>query len=75
VALAQYEARQDVVLTASARLFQAELACKMGEPDAAFEQFYQAHALRQTVKRPLTPREQARYQALSLALPGSLIPS
>jgi predicted ATPase/Tfp pilus assembly protein PilF len=70
MALAQYEARQDVVLTASARLFQAELACKMGECDAAATQFQQARALRQTVKRPLTPREQARYAALEQVLSG-----
>ncbi len=65
LALAQYEARHDVVLAASTRLFQAELACQMGDRGAAAAQFLQAHTLRKTVKRPLTPREQARYRALS----------
>ena len=63
-ALAHYEARQDVVLTASARLVQAELALKMGAPDQAAAGARQAHALRQTSRRPCTPREEARYAAL-----------
>jgi len=68
LALAQYEARQDVILTASVKLFQAELACKMGAYTAASAHFQQTCALRQTVKRPLSPREQARYAALEQAL-------
>lgn len=69
LALAQYEARQDVVLTTSARLFQAELACKMREYSAAATHFEKTRKLRQTIKRPLSPREQARYTALAQPLP------
>ena len=68
LALRQYEARNDVVLTASARLLQAELACKMGRRSDAAEQFERAFVLRQTAKRPLPPREQARFAALAEAL-------
>jgi predicted ATPase/transcriptional regulator with XRE-family HTH domain/Tfp pilus assembly protein PilF len=70
LALAQYEARQDMVLVASVYLFQAELASKMGEWENASAQFQKARRLRQTVNRPLTPREQDRYQTLSLKVPG-----
>jgi non-specific serine/threonine protein kinase len=63
LALAQYAARNDVVLTASARLAQAELAHRMGRHSDAATQRQQAHALRQTSPRPLSPREQARYAA------------
>jgi predicted ATPase/transcriptional regulator with XRE-family HTH domain len=70
LALTQYEARQDVVLTASVQLFQAEVACKMGEYDQAAAQFKRAYALRQTIKRPLTPREQTRYQSVAQACRG-----
>lgn len=68
LALEQYEARNDVVLTASARLLQAELAWKMGRRSDAAAHFDHAFALRQTAKRPLPPREQARYTAISQAL-------
>ncbi|MFZ6026959.1 MAG: ATP-binding protein [Chloroflexota bacterium] len=68
MALAQYEARQDTVLTAAAHLFQAELSCQLGETAAAAEHFRTARAQRQSVKRPLTPREQARYAALEQAI-------
>jgi hypothetical protein len=71
LALEQYEARQDVVLTASVRLFQAELAYKMGEYDSAAVQFTRAYTLRQTVKRPFTPREQTRYDAFLQTLSGT----
>jgi hypothetical protein len=70
LALEQYEARNDVVLTASARLLQAELAWKMGRRSDAAAQFERALALRRTAKRPLPPREQARYAALTAALQG-----
>ncbi|HNB53497.1 MAG TPA: tetratricopeptide repeat protein, partial [Anaerolineales bacterium] len=63
-ALAQYEARQDAVVTAWVQLFLAELAWKRGDREAASAWFTQADALRKTVKRPLTPREQGRYAAL-----------
>jgi ATP/maltotriose-dependent transcriptional regulator MalT len=68
MALAQYEVRPDAVLTAAARLFQAELSWQMGETAAAAEQFGLARAQRQAVKRSLTPREQARYTALERRL-------
>ncbi len=73
LALTQYEARQDVVLTASVQLFQAEVACKIGEYEQAAAQFKHAYALRQTIKRPLTPREQIRYQAVAQACSGSAL--
>jgi tetratricopeptide (TPR) repeat protein len=63
-ALAHYESRGDAVVTASAWLVQAELAWRTGRPDQAAAQFQRAVALRSTVKRPLAPREQARYDAL-----------
>ncbi|MFZ2362281.1 MAG: tetratricopeptide repeat protein, partial [Anaerolineae bacterium] len=57
----QYEARQDVVLTASALLLEAELARSRGDLPQAATLREQAAALRRSVKRPLNPREQARY--------------
>jgi predicted ATPase/transcriptional regulator with XRE-family HTH domain len=63
LALAQYAARNDIVLTAAARLAQAEVAHKMGHHGDAATQCHQAHELRQTSPRPLSPREQARYAA------------
>ena len=63
LALAQYTARNDVVLTAAARLVRAEVAHKMGRHSDAAAQCQQAYALRQTSPRPLSPREQARYAA------------
>ena len=60
LALEQYTARNDIVLTASARLVQAELAHSMGRHSDAATQRQQAHALRQISPRPLSPREQAR---------------
>ena len=70
-ALAQYESRADAVLTASTWLVQAELARRMGRPDEAAAQFQRAQSLRTTVKRPLSPRERARYDALWRVLPAS----
>lgn len=65
LALAQYEARQDNIPTASVRLYQAEVSCKMGEYSAAAIQFKQARDQRQSAKlRPHSPREQARYAAV-----------
>ncbi len=61
LALAQYEARQDAVVTAWVQLFLAELAWKRGESEEAARWLRCASTLRQTVKRPLSPREQARY--------------
>jgi tetratricopeptide (TPR) repeat protein len=63
LALAQYEARQDVVLTASALLVQAELARSRGDQQRAAALRERATTLRRSVKRPLNPREQARYAA------------
>ena len=61
-ALVQYEARQDLVLSASVRLFRARLAKNLGDPKAS-EQIQQARTLRQSSPRPLTPREQRHYAA------------
>jgi predicted ATPase/transcriptional regulator with XRE-family HTH domain len=63
LALAQYAARNDIVLTAAARLVRAEVAHNMGRHSDAAAQCQQAYALRQTSPRPLSPREQARYAA------------
>ena len=68
MALEQYEARNDVVLTASARLLQAELAWKVGLFSDSAAHFERAFTLRQTAKRPLPPREQVRYAVLAEAL-------
>ncbi len=67
-ALAHYESRGDAVVTASARLVQAELAWHMGRSAEAAALFQRAAALRNTVKRPMSPRERARYQALDRRL-------
>jgi tetratricopeptide (TPR) repeat protein len=64
VALAQYESRGDAVVTASAWLVQAELAWRTGRPGEAVTRFQRAQSLRLTVKRPMSPRERARYEAL-----------
>ena len=63
LALVQYAARNDSVLTAAARLAQAEVAHKMGQHSDAATQCQRAYALRQTSPRPLSPCEQARYAA------------
>lgn len=70
LALQQCEARQDVAFIASALLTQAELAWKRGEWEQATSLFNRIHGLWDAGKRPLTPREQVRYQALALALSG-----
>ena len=70
-ALAQYESRGDAVVTASAWLVQAELAWRVGRPGEAATQFQRAQSLRSTVKRPMSPRERARYDALRRVLPAS----
>jgi tetratricopeptide (TPR) repeat protein len=70
-ALAHYESRGDAVLTASAWLVQAELAWRMGRPDEGATRYQRAQALRATVKRPLSPRERARYAALDRRLLAS----
>jgi predicted ATPase/transcriptional regulator with XRE-family HTH domain len=70
-ALAQYESRGDAVVTASAWLVQAELAWRTGRPGEAATRFQRAQSLRSTVKRPMSPRERARYEALSRVLPAS----
>ncbi len=62
-ALAQYTARQDVVLISSVLLFHAEIASQ-AENASAETLFQQALALRHSVKRPLTPREQAHFDAV-----------
>ena len=60
-ALAEYEARPDPRAAAGARLVQAELALALGDAPQAAALAAQALAQRQTVTRPLTPREEARY--------------
>jgi hypothetical protein len=70
-ALAHYESRGDAVVTASAWLVQAELAWRTGRPDQAAAQFQSAVALRSTVKRPMSPRERMRYEALDNSLNSS----
>lgn len=67
-ALAHYESRGDAVVTASAWLVQAELAWRTGRPGEAATRFQRAQSLRSTVKRPLSPRERARYEALDRRL-------
>jgi predicted ATPase/transcriptional regulator with XRE-family HTH domain len=70
-ALAHYEGRGDAVLTASAWLVQAELAWRMGRPGEAATHFQRAQSLRSTVKRPMSPRERARAEALERRLLAS----
>jgi non-specific serine/threonine protein kinase len=70
-ALAQYESRGDAVVTASAWLVQADLAWRMGLRAEAAAQLQRAQSLRATVKRPMSPRERARYDALRRVLPAS----
>lgn len=67
-ALAHYETRGDAVVTASAWLVQAELAWRTGRHGEAAMRFQRAQSLRSTVKRPLSPRERARYEALGDSL-------
>ncbi|MCB0028463.1 MAG: tetratricopeptide repeat protein, partial [Anaerolineales bacterium] len=64
-ALAHYQSRGDAVVTASAWLVRAEIAWKIGQHGAALAQYQAALTLRQTSRRPMPPREQARYAALS----------
>jgi tetratricopeptide (TPR) repeat protein len=70
-ALAQYESRGDAVVTASAWLVQADLAWRMGLRAEAAAQLQRAQSLRATVKRSMSPRERARYDALRRVLPAS----
>jgi hypothetical protein len=44
------------------------LAWRTGRPDQAAAQFQRAVALRNTVKRPMSPRERMRYEALGDSL-------
>ncbi|HSN75115.1 MAG TPA: tetratricopeptide repeat protein [Anaerolineae bacterium] len=71
LALAHYEGRADAVVTASAWLVQAELAWRTGRPGEAATRLQRAQSLRATVKRPMSPRERARYDALRRVLPAS----
>lgn len=64
LALGQYQARHDQVLIASVLLFQAKLAWKIEDGGRAIELFRQAKRLRQQVKRPMSPREQRRYDEM-----------
>jgi hypothetical protein len=61
VSLAEYEARSDPAAAAGARLLQAELARAQGDATLAAALAAEALAQRRRVKRPLTPRELARY--------------
>jgi predicted ATPase len=60
--LAEYEARSDPVAAAGARLLQAELALAQGDAGQAAALAAEALAQRRRAKRPLTPRELARYK-------------
>lgn len=65
VVYTQYEARDDPAAMAGVLLLQAQLAWKMGQTDAAVDLLTRARALRQTVKRAISPREQASYEAIA----------
>ncbi|MGB5060142.1 MAG: hypothetical protein WBO48_15700, partial [Candidatus Promineifilaceae bacterium] len=67
-AYAQYAAREDGILMATALLVQAELAEKMGAPAKAVDLLKQAQLLRQTVQRAMSPHEQMLYDALNAVL-------
>lgn len=64
----QYEAREDPAAMAGVLLLQAELAWKMGDAERAKGLLTRSRALRQTVKRAISPREQASYDALAREL-------
>lgn len=61
LAYEQYAAREDAALMAAALLVQAELSRKTGNHEQAAAQFAHSWALRQTVQRVISPREQAQY--------------
>lgn len=63
VAYEQYEARDDPAAMAGVLLLQAELAGKMGERERAAALLTRSRAMRQMVKRAISPREQASYEA------------
>lgn len=67
-ALDQYEARKDAAFISTALLIQAELAWKTGRPEEAATCLQRAVALRSTVKRAVSPREQASFDRLTAAL-------
>ena len=64
----QYEARDDAAAVAGAWLVQAELAHIEGRRAEAVALWERSLALRQTVTRAISPREQAGYDRLGLAL-------
>lgn len=67
-AAAQYEAREDALMIASALLVQADLEMRQGRRDEAATLLRRSRALRQSVTRAVSPREEAGYQALERAL-------
>ncbi len=64
-AVAEYQAQPDPAAAAGAWLLQAELALAQGNASQAAALAGQAHALRLTSRRPLSPRETARYAVLA----------
>ncbi len=65
LAYAQYAAREDAILMAAALLVQAALTWKMGAYDEARALFARSRTLRHTVKRAISPHEQAQFDALA----------
>ncbi|MFO7680045.1 MAG: tetratricopeptide repeat protein [Chloroflexota bacterium] len=61
----QYESRDDPAFLTSVLILQAELAWNMGAYDEARALFARSHTLRHTVKRAISPREQAQFAALA----------
>jgi predicted ATPase/transcriptional regulator with XRE-family HTH domain len=64
----QYEARDDPVFVATVLLVAAELALKRGVPEEAAGLWEQARSVRQSVKRAVSPREQASFDKLAAVL-------
>lgn len=67
-ALEQYTDREDSLLTASCLLVQAEVWWQVGEQTAAFQAWQRSQQLRQLVKRPVSPHEQAQYHKIESLL-------
>jgi len=63
-----YAARDDAAPMAGALLVQAELAEKMGDRETAVTLLARSRALRQSVQRAISPREQAQYDLLACLL-------
>ena len=63
-----YAVRDDAAPMAGALLVQAELAEKMGDRETAVTLLARSRALRQSVQRAISPREQAQYDLLACLL-------